>query len=199
MAQRNGCPICCDPRNFDECDDDDKPFIDEAGTAWHPDCLEQVLAPLRALWNEGLAPPRRGRVMLRREEASALARRIRNVGETLAPGIADIVVVVTDTEGEWVGVAGTAPVPRTLAILAAALHAGDYRTHVDVVDTKCEEPPPFHIGQRVKVTGGPPDGGFSYIIGCEGTVVSLDDLPSIKVDVDGHGEFGCPSKYLAPA
>ncbi len=56
----------------------------------------------------------------------------------------------------------------------------------------------FHVGQRVKITGGPSDRGFGFIVGCGATIVSQNDYPSIDVEVDGHGKFGCPAKWLAP-
>lgn len=52
MGQRNGCPGCCAEVDFDECEEEDSgTFCDDAGTLWHRDCLERVIAPHRALWN----------------------------------------------------------------------------------------------------------------------------------------------------
>ena len=73
-----------------------------------------------------------------RKEATALARRICNEGEALAPRGAEVVVVVTDTAGEWVGVAATTPHRRTLAILDSALHGADYQSHAQVIDMETE-------------------------------------------------------------
>lgn len=57
-------------------------------------------------------------------------------------------------------------------------------------------PPTFQKGDLVRITGGNPDGGFSFVVGCGGTVTSIEDYPSVNVDVHGHGAFCIPAKYL---
>lgn len=64
-----------------------------------------------------------------RDEAVALARRIHTDGEGLLPDDGQLVVVVTDAAGAWVGVASSTPHVRTLAILDSALHGADYKSH----------------------------------------------------------------------
>lgn len=67
-----------------------------------------------------------------REEAAKLALDIRRRADI--PYGAEVVVVVTDAEGAWVGVSSTESSGRTSAILEAALRGAGYRTHADVID-----------------------------------------------------------------
>lgn len=59
--------------------------------------------------------------------------------------------------------------------------------------------PTLHVGQRVRITDGALDGGFSYIVGCGATVLSQDKYPAIDIKVDGHGRFSSPVRWLTPA
>jgi len=55
----------------------------------------------------------------------------------------------------------------------------------------------FRVGQRVKVTGCDANNGFAYIVGSYGTVLRTEEgSNSTLVDVDGHGAFGCPTRFL---
>ena len=69
-----------------------------------------------------------------REEATALARRICNEGEIIKPPDGEVVVVVTDAAGNWVGVAATTPWSRTSRILDAALNGAERKSHADIID-----------------------------------------------------------------
>ncbi len=69
-----------------------------------------------------------------RDDATALAKRICAAGEGLVPVDGEVVVVVTDAHGTWVGVAANTRHPRTLAILNSALNGADYKSHAVVID-----------------------------------------------------------------
>ncbi len=65
-----------------------------------------------------------------RDEATEIAREICNESESIIDTQdAQLVVIVTDATGEWVGVASTVPHLRVLEILDAALNGADYRRH----------------------------------------------------------------------
>lgn len=55
---------------------------------------------------------------------------------------------------------------------------------------------PFHVGQRVRITGSADDGGFHYIKDCYADVLSVGRFPAIDIDVDGHGKFSSPARWL---
>ena len=69
-----------------------------------------------------------------REQATALAIRICDAGMKLGPADIEITVLVSDAEGDWIGVSSSTGVTRTKAILESALDCADYRDHTDVID-----------------------------------------------------------------
>ena len=68
-----------------------------------------------------------------REAATEFARQLCSTG-ALRNRFVELVVVVTDAEGTWVGVASTVHQRRTADVLRAALHGADRRDHPEIID-----------------------------------------------------------------
>ena len=72
-----------------------------------------------------------------REEATEFARQLCSTAATRNRE-AEVVVLVTDEEGAWVGCAATVGQRRTADILRSAAHGADRRTHSNVVDMEAD-------------------------------------------------------------